>query len=152
MKLLIAAVTLALYGSILSAASPDDTERRRVPAASLTAESATTLEDKELLSKQIVEYFKRVAQETRQPVKLKITLSDTYGVGTTLEDEQDLDGATLPACISKSYLMKISGVLRELLPSITSGKDLQSFMLSTTIWVDAPNHREKINGFCSLGK
>lgn len=152
MKLLIAAVTLALCGSVLSASSTDDTERRRVSDASRTTESATASEDKELLSKPIVEYFQRVARETSKPVKLKITLSDTYGIGTTLEDEMDLDATALPTFISKSYLIKISAVLRELLPNITSGKDPQSFMLSTTIWVDAPNHREKINGFCSLGK
>ena len=107
--------------------------------------------DVELLSNKIVEYFKKVASETEKPISLKITLSDAYGAGTSIEDEKDLTLDSFPRSVSRSFVMGILEELGDLLHDFLEGRDAASLSLKTTIWVNATNHREKANGFCSLG-
>ncbi len=85
------------------------------------------------------------------PVSLKITLSDTFSDGTLIEDEKTLELASLPESVSKDFLLSTSVIFSELLPSFMEKKDPNRFMLNVTIWVNAPDHKEKVNGFCSLG-
>lgn len=114
---------------------------------------AATLEeeDKELLSSKVVEYFKKVSTETHRPVSLKITLSDTFSDGTLIEDEKTLELTSLPGSVSKDFLLRTSAIFSELLPSFMEDKDPNRLMLNVTIWVNDSAHKEKVNGFCSLG-
>ena len=107
-------------------------------------------EDRELLSEQVVKYFKRVSAETHVPVSLKITLTDTYNDKEITEDEKSLSSTELPAYISKQFLIDISDALRELLPGFSRDITPERLMLNVTIWVPAAGHKEKVNGFCSL--
>lgn len=112
---------------------------------------AADIEDAELLSDKVVGYFKKVSLETGKPVSLKISLVDTFGEGDSIEDEKELLSGDLPELISKSFVIEISDILKVLIPEFMKGKDLRSLMLKTTMWINAPGHKEKVNGFCSLG-
>lgn len=108
--------------------------------------------DVELLSGKIVSYFKKVALDIEKPIYLKITLSDAYGAGTSIEDEKELSSTSFPSSVSRSYVMHILTTdMEELVNAFIEDKDLSSLSLKATIWISDSNHREKANGFCSLG-
>lgn len=113
---------------------------------------AMDIEDKELLSDRIVRYFKEVSDTTGQPISLKITLRDTYSGRDDMEDEQTLPLGFSPRPISTRFILDISDAFKQLLPALSEGKESERLSLDVTIWVDAPGHKEKVNGFCSLKK
>ena len=111
---------------------------------------AAEAEDSELLSDKVVNYFRKVSLETGRPVSIKITLTDAFTERDSIEDEKELLSDALPTLISKRYIVGISAVLQELLPDFSIGKDPERLVLNVTMWVNAPGHKEKVNGFCSL--
>jgi hypothetical protein len=125
-------------------------------ALNLSNSFASTAElearDTELISSAVVKYFKDVAEREHKPVSLKAVLTSSFGSDETIEDEKELDASTFPSKISKNYILSISDVLKALLPEMIAGKDPEGFTLKAVIWVDAPGHKEKANGFCLLGK
>ena len=111
---------------------------------------AAEAEDSELLSDKVVNYFRKVSLETGRPVSIKITLTEAFTERDSIEDEKELLSDALPTLISKRYIVGISAVLQELLPDFSIGKDPERLVLNVTMWVNAPGHKEKVNGFCSL--
>ncbi len=108
--------------------------------------------DAELLSDKVVGYFKKVAAEIEKPISLKITLTDAYGAGNSIEDEKVLSSSSFPNSVSRSYIMNILTTdMGELLVNFTEGRDPMALLLKTTIGINDSSHREKANGFCSLG-
>ena len=77
--------------------------------------------------------------------------SDAYRAGTSIEDEKDLTLDSFPRSVSRSFVMGILEELGDVLHDFVEGRDAASLSLKTTICVNAPNHRKKANGFCSLG-
>ena len=109
-------------------------------------------EDPVLVSERVTHYFVDLATKMSKPIVLTVGLTDNYGAGSKLEDEESIEPDKFPRQMSRSWLVS---VLREkfpvLLDSFTAGKSPSTIALSASIWVPAEGHKEKIHGFCDLG-
>ncbi len=109
--------------------------------------------DTELISDKLVNYFKAVSSSRGKPISLKVTLTDSFGSGASIQDERELNCDTFPKFVSKKFVMDILEEKEDFLKEFIEGKDPHTLSLKATIWINGlSDHREKVNGFCSLGE
>ena len=111
--------------------------------------SRVSLHDDILIEKEFVDYFKEIAAE-KLPIIVSVRVRDVYGKSEEYEDEKDFSPDQLKKDVTRSFLLGKFDGLRSFLSLAFQKYPSDSYEIRATIQVKAPNHREKVNGFCVI--
>lgn len=110
--------------------------------------SSAKAADETMIDERFVQYFKSIPS-TSHTINLKITIKDLYENGNNVETELSIPVSSFPDILQRSYVVELEPV-RRLIGLFKEESLLRGLELKASMWVEAPDHKEKVNGFSLL--
>ena len=110
--------------------------------------SSAKAADDTMIDERFVQYFKSIPSDSHT-INLKITMKDLYENGNNVETELSIPVSSFPDSLQRSYVVELEPV-RRLLGLFKRESLLRGLELKASMWVEAPDHKEKVNGFSLL--
>ena len=107
--------------------------------------------DDVLIEREFVDYFKKIAGEDgEKPITVSVRARDVYGKGEEYEDQKEFSKDVLTDSVTRSFLSGEFEALNIFLSLALRTHPSDVYEIRASIWVDAPGHKEKVNGFCII--
>lgn len=110
--------------------------------------SHLTVADGVLIEGEFVDYFKKMANSDHH-IMISVKAQDTYGKREEYEDQKEFPIFSENE-ITQPFLLENFEGLPIFLSTAFRKYPSDVYEIRASIWVEAPGHREKVNGFCVI--